>query len=195
MAALKYFERLGHDNHRRLCRVHGWEEKKTKGSWGGSTVDYKTIVGTAVREMNTREIPHFVVVCALASDLYFPRRQPSPVPSEGLELGAHGAVQDRNRKSVRVSPRGTLEIKKGKDSHEGRAGKTAAEVENKPASAGGLREWGRPAFFGSAAVAVTPQAYAAACARRLRPTAILCAIANRSFRSVSPALLKHFVNL
>jgi hypothetical protein len=75
MAALDYFERLGHDNHRRLCRVYGWEEKKTKGSWGGSTVDYKTIVGTAVREMNTREIPHFVVVCALASDLYCPRLQ------------------------------------------------------------------------------------------------------------------------
>jgi hypothetical protein len=33
------------------------------------------------------------------------------------------------------------------------------------------------------------------CARRLRPPAIFCAIANRSFRSVSPALLKHFVNL
>lgn len=30
MAALDYFERLGHDNRRRLCRVYGWEEKKTK---------------------------------------------------------------------------------------------------------------------------------------------------------------------
>jgi ParB family chromosome partitioning protein len=34
MAALDYFERLGHDNHRRLCRIYGWEEKKTKTSWG-----------------------------------------------------------------------------------------------------------------------------------------------------------------
>jgi len=33
MAALDYFRRLGHDNHRRLCRVYGWEEKKTKTSW------------------------------------------------------------------------------------------------------------------------------------------------------------------
>jgi hypothetical protein len=145
MAALDYFERLGHDNHRRLCRVYGWEEKKTKGSWGGSTVDYKTIAGTAVREMNTREIQHFLVVCALASDLYCPRLQPSPVTGEGLELGAHGAV--RNRKSVRVSPRGTLEIKKGKDPQEARADKNAAEVENKPASAGGLRQWGPARIF------------------------------------------------
>jgi hypothetical protein len=35
MAALDYFRRLGHDNHRRLCRVYGWEEKKSKASWGG----------------------------------------------------------------------------------------------------------------------------------------------------------------
>ena len=34
MVALDYFERLGHDNHRRLCRVYGWEEKKTKGLMG-----------------------------------------------------------------------------------------------------------------------------------------------------------------
>jgi hypothetical protein len=33
MAALDYFERLGHDNYRRLCRVYGWEEKKTRASW------------------------------------------------------------------------------------------------------------------------------------------------------------------
>src|SRR6266849_5133146 len=33
MAVLDYFERLGHDNHRRLCRVYGWEEKKNKASW------------------------------------------------------------------------------------------------------------------------------------------------------------------
>src|ERR1700691_2770264 len=41
MAALDYFERLGHDNHRRLCRVYGWEEKKTKSTWGANSVDYR----------------------------------------------------------------------------------------------------------------------------------------------------------
>lgn len=76
MAALDYFERLGHDNHRRLCRVHGWEEKKTKASWGGSTVDYKSIAGKAVSEMSTQEVQHFLVVCALVSDLYCPGYNP-----------------------------------------------------------------------------------------------------------------------
>jgi len=76
MAALDYFERLGHDNHRRLCRVYGWEEKKSKASWGDSTVDYKTIAGKAIREMSTQEVQHFLVVCALASDLYCPGYNP-----------------------------------------------------------------------------------------------------------------------
>jgi ParB family chromosome partitioning protein len=76
MAVLDYFERLGHDNHRRLCRVYGWEEKKTKASWGGSSVDFKTIAGKAVREMTTQEVQHFLVVCALASDLYCPGYNP-----------------------------------------------------------------------------------------------------------------------
>jgi hypothetical protein len=76
MAALDYFERLGHDNHRRLCRVYGWEEKKTKAAWGGSTVDYKSIAEKAVRGMSTQEVEHFLVVCSLASDLYCPGYNP-----------------------------------------------------------------------------------------------------------------------
>lgn len=76
MAVLDYFERLGHDNHRRLCRVYGWEEKKTKASWGGSTVDYETIAEKAVQAMSTQEVQHFLVVCALASDLYCPGYNP-----------------------------------------------------------------------------------------------------------------------
>ena len=76
MAALDYFRRLGHDNHRRLCRVYGWEEKKSKASWGGTTVDYETIGGKAVREMNAQDLERFVVVCALVSDLYCPGFNP-----------------------------------------------------------------------------------------------------------------------
>ncbi len=76
MAALDYFERLGHDNHRRLCRVYGWDKKKTKASWGGGTVDYQTIAGKAVREMTRQGVQHFLVVCALVSDLYCPGYNP-----------------------------------------------------------------------------------------------------------------------
>jgi ParB family chromosome partitioning protein len=76
MAALDYFRRLGHDNHRRLCRVHQWEEKKTKSSWGGMAVDYEAIAGRAVRAMNPQELQRFLVVCALVSDLYCPSFNP-----------------------------------------------------------------------------------------------------------------------
>jgi len=74
--ALDYFERLGHDNHRRLCRVYGWKEKKTKTSWGGNAVDYKTITEKAVREMSTPDVQRFLVVCSLVSDLYCPGYNP-----------------------------------------------------------------------------------------------------------------------
>jgi ParB family chromosome partitioning protein len=76
MAALDYFRRLGHDNHRRLCRTYGWAEKKSKASWGGVTVDYEAIAGKAVREMNAQDVQRFLVVCALVSDLYCPGFNP-----------------------------------------------------------------------------------------------------------------------
>ena len=76
MAVLDYFQRLGHDNHRRLCRVYGWEEKKTKASWGGTTVDYQNIAARAVREMKPQDLQHFLIVCALVSDLYCPGYNP-----------------------------------------------------------------------------------------------------------------------
>jgi ParB family transcriptional regulator, chromosome partitioning protein len=92
MAVLDYFERLGHDNHRRLCRIYSWEEKKTKASWGGSTVDYKTIAGKAVREMSTRDMQHFLVVCALASDLYCPGYNPSQSLAKDSNLSRTAAL-------------------------------------------------------------------------------------------------------
>jgi len=76
MAVLDYFRHLGHDNHRRLCGLYQWEEKKTKTSWGGTTVDYEAIAGKAVREMNPQDLQRFVVVCALVSDLYGPGFNP-----------------------------------------------------------------------------------------------------------------------
>jgi len=76
MAVLDYFERLGHDNHRRLCRVYGWAEEKSKASWGGSTVDYKAIARKAVPGMSVPEVQHFLVICSLVSDLYCPGDNP-----------------------------------------------------------------------------------------------------------------------
>jgi ParB family chromosome partitioning protein len=76
MIALDYFERLGQDNHRRVCRLYGWEEKKTKTSWGGSCVDYRTVAKKAVGEMSPMEVQHFLVVCCLVSDLCCPGYDP-----------------------------------------------------------------------------------------------------------------------
>jgi ParB family transcriptional regulator, chromosome partitioning protein len=72
MVVLDYFRRLGHDNHRRLCKVYGWEEKKSKASWGAQIVDYEKIAAAAVQAMTAADLHRFSVVCALVSDLYCP---------------------------------------------------------------------------------------------------------------------------
>ena len=86
MAALDYFERLGHDNHRRLCRVYGWQEQKTKASWGGNGVDYNKITEKAVRVMSTPDVQRFLVVCSLVSDLYCPSYDPKQALAKDSNL-------------------------------------------------------------------------------------------------------------
>jgi hypothetical protein len=72
MVALDYFRRLGHDNHHRLFQVYGWEEKKTKTSWGGTSVDHEKLAEAHIREMTTADLNRFLVTCALVPDLYCP---------------------------------------------------------------------------------------------------------------------------
>jgi hypothetical protein len=91
MAALDYFRRLGHDNHRRLCRVYGWEEKKGKAAWGGIAVDYEAIAGKAVREMKAHDLQRFLVVCALVSDLYCPSYNPRQALAKDSNLARTAA--------------------------------------------------------------------------------------------------------
>jgi ParB family chromosome partitioning protein len=91
MAALDYFRRLGHDNHRRLCHVYGWQEKKAKAAWGGMTVDYEAIAGKAVREMKAHDLQRFLVVCALVSDLYCPGYNPRQVLAKDSNLARTAA--------------------------------------------------------------------------------------------------------
>ncbi len=87
MAALDYYRRLGHDNHRRLCRVYGWQEKEAKASSGGATVDFETITATAVGKMNSADLNRFLVVCALVSDLYCPSYNSTESLSKDSNLG------------------------------------------------------------------------------------------------------------
>ncbi len=72
MVALDYFRRLGHDNHHRLFQVYGWEEKKTKTSWGGNSVDHERLAEVQIRMMTAADLNRFLVTCALVSDLYCP---------------------------------------------------------------------------------------------------------------------------
>jgi ParB family transcriptional regulator, chromosome partitioning protein len=72
MVALDYFRRLGHDNHHRLFQIYGWEEKKTKTSWGGTSVDHEKLAEAQIREMTTADLNRFLVSCALVPDLYCP---------------------------------------------------------------------------------------------------------------------------
>ncbi len=72
IVALDYFRRLGHDNHHRLFQVYGWEEKKTKTSWGGNSIDHEKLAEDRVRAMTTAELNRFAIVCSLVSDLYCP---------------------------------------------------------------------------------------------------------------------------
>lgn len=72
MVALDYFRRLGHDNHHRVFQVYGWEEKKTKTSWGGTSVDHEKLAEGQVLAMTTADLNRFVVTCALVPDLYCP---------------------------------------------------------------------------------------------------------------------------
>lgn len=72
MVALDYFRPLGDDNHHRLFRVYGWEEKKTKTSWGGNTVDHERLAEARIQAMTTAELNRFLVMCSLVPDLYCP---------------------------------------------------------------------------------------------------------------------------
>jgi hypothetical protein len=92
MAALDYFRRLGHDNHRRVSKLYAWEEKKSKTSWGAQTVDYERIAAAVVQAMKTADINRFLVVCALVSDLYCPGYDPKQALAKDSNL-AHTAVR------------------------------------------------------------------------------------------------------
>ena len=91
MVALDYFRRLGHDNHRRVCRVYQWEEKKTKTAWASQAVDYEGIARKTVRAMNNTDLQRFLVVCSLASDLYCPGYNPRQPLSKDSNLAQAAA--------------------------------------------------------------------------------------------------------
>ena len=71
LVALRYFDQLGHDSQHRIFKFYGWENKKTNGNSGGFA-DYTKLAITKLGSMTTGELGRFLIVCALASDLYCP---------------------------------------------------------------------------------------------------------------------------
>ena len=70
LVALRYFEQLGHDSQHRIFKFSAWEETKPKAN--GGYVDYVKLASGKLEKMTTAEIGKFLIVCALASDLYCP---------------------------------------------------------------------------------------------------------------------------
>jgi ParB family transcriptional regulator, chromosome partitioning protein len=117
MAALDYFRRLGHDNHRRLCRLYGWEEKKTKAAWGGMTVDYEVIAGKTIREMDVHVLQRFLVVCALVSDLYCPGFHPAQSLAKDSNLARTAARYKIDTTKITADVRAELAKSLDKKTH------------------------------------------------------------------------------
>jgi len=129
MISLDYFQRLGHDNHRRLCRVYGWEEKKAKASWGGTTVDYQNIAAKAVREMNPQDLQQFLMVCALVSDLYCPGYNPRQPLAKDSNLARTAARYKIETAKLAATVR--AELSKPTRTLTAKNGKTKAAVQTK----------------------------------------------------------------
>jgi len=71
LIAASYFHQLGHDSQHRLFKFFSWDEAKTKSPNGGY-VEYQKIASGKLDKITTAEIGKFLMVCALAGDLYFP---------------------------------------------------------------------------------------------------------------------------
>ncbi|MGA3328209.1 MAG: hypothetical protein ABSF45_27480 [Terriglobia bacterium] len=71
LIGLRYFEQLGHDSQHRISKFFSWEMAKTKSPNGGY-VDSPNLASAKLDCMTTAETGRFLMVCALASDLYCP---------------------------------------------------------------------------------------------------------------------------
>ena len=112
MVALDYFRRLGHDNHRRLSKLYAWEEKKSKTSWGGETVDYEKIAAAAVQAMTAADLHRFLVGCSLASGLYCPGYNPRQSPAKDSNLACTAVRYKIDLAKVGATVRAELTKKK-----------------------------------------------------------------------------------
>jgi ParB family chromosome partitioning protein len=115
MVALDYFRRLGHDNHRRISKLFAWEEKKSKASWGGETVDHEKIATATVQAMKTADLNRFLVVCGLVSDLYCPGYNPRQSLEKNSNLARTAVRHKIDSAKIAASVRAGLSRKSSTD--------------------------------------------------------------------------------
>jgi ParB family chromosome partitioning protein len=118
MVALDYFRRLGHDNHHRVFQVYGWEEKKTKTSWGGASVDYDKLAQARIRAMTAADLNRLLVTCALVPDLYCPGYSPAETLSKEANLMRTAARYKVD--SARVTATVAAEYSRKRNGHRGK---------------------------------------------------------------------------
>jgi hypothetical protein len=111
-ALLDYVFHLGHDNQRRLCRVYGWEEKKTKCANGTETANYANIAAIGVQAMNLADLCRFLIVCSLVADLYTPTYSGTQTLSKNSNLARTAARYKIDVAKVTATVRAELTKKK-----------------------------------------------------------------------------------
>jgi ParB family chromosome partitioning protein len=123
MVALDYFQRLGHDNHRRLSKLYAWEEKKSETSWGAETVDYEKVATGAVQAMKAADVHRFLVVCALVSDLYCPGYNSKQSLAKDSDLARTAARYKIDSAKIATAVRAELSKAKARVKDESQAAK------------------------------------------------------------------------
>jgi ParB family chromosome partitioning protein len=131
--ALRYFDQLGHDSQHRIFKFLAWEEAKTKSSNGGYT-NYPKLASAKLDAMTAADIGRFLMLCALASDLY------CPTYLSGSTLG-NGSNLLKEAKHYKVNAarilRETKEKRVGESSKPKSASKLRASAKPKRKRSGG----------------------------------------------------------
>jgi len=99
LVALSYFQQLGHDSQHRLFKFFGWEATKTKAANGGYA-DYPKLAAAKLDKMTAAEIGKFLVVCALASNLYCPSYLSGAALGKDSDLAKEAGHYNINAKRI-----------------------------------------------------------------------------------------------
>jgi len=133
--AQRYFNHLGHDSQHRIFKFLAWEATKAKGSYGGYA-DYPKLAGAKLEAMTAAEIGKFLVVCALASELYCPTYLSGATLAKDSKLAQEAAHYKVNTARVldEVREKRLVKSSKPKPESKGRAGRKP-----RPNGSGGAR--------------------------------------------------------